>query len=44
MIPRYTNAELRNERVREKAIVVETDAVGVLKAVALKIALCWSAC
>src|SRR5260370_6476464 len=43
VVPRDTHAELRNERIREKAIVVETGAIRVLKAVRFKIVLCWSA-
>ncbi len=43
VIPGHTSAELGNQRVREKAIVVETNAIGVLDAAALEIALCRSA-
>ncbi len=43
MVPPCTDAELSNQSIREKAIVVEADAIGVLKARSFKIALCWSA-
>src|SRR6266403_3126309 len=43
MVPPCANAELGNQSIREKAIVVETDAIGVLKARPFKIALGWSA-
>src|SRR5439155_18464888 len=40
VIPGHTNAELGNESIREKTIVVETNAIRVLDAGALKVALC----
>src|ERR1700674_535902 len=43
MVPPCTNAELRNQSIREKVIVVETCAIRVLKASPFKIALRWSA-
>ncbi len=44
VIPRHANAKLSNQCIREKAIVVETGAIGVLKARSFKISLCWSTC
>ena len=44
MVPPGTHAELRNQSIREKAIVVETGAIRVLKPGPFKIALGWSAC
>ena len=43
MVPPCTNAELGNQTIREKAIVIEADAIRVLKAGPFKIALCRSA-
>src|SRR6266852_2526240 len=44
VVPRDTDAELRDQGIREKAIVVQARAVGVLQAVALKVALRGPAC
>ncbi len=43
VVPRYSSTKLRDEGIREKAIVVETDAIRILKTAPLKVSLCWSA-
>jgi len=43
VVPRHADAEFGDQRIREKAIVIDADAVGVLECRFLKIPLCWSA-
>jgi len=43
VVPRHADAEFGDQRIREKAIVIDADAVGVLDAGSFKIPLCWSA-
>src|SRR5260370_4165304 len=43
MVPSDPEPKLRNQSIREKAIVIKTRAIRILKAVPFKIACCWSA-
>src|SRR5438034_1346612 len=44
MVPPCTNAKLSNQSIREKAIVIETGTISILKAGPFEIALRWSTC